>query len=345
MSTSGGAAVSGDISGHVHTAPHYEQYFYYLPRQRGRVDEQGRPGWHPDRILEAFEASVWAPAATFIFSVGLVLPSVLQNRSWDLERIFSEIALDDLFTLGFLVLICAILLQAGRYSIIAFMEGYWQGVGPLAKICLRRQQRLRSKVCRSEEHWRLNAFEVAQKGMLKEGFPAPSVQFLRHLVLDETAPGRCSPDEKALAFKLQLDWARWSDPYMLMKLEGLMRRANDFPPRHRVLPTRLGNVLRVAEGSILPRAWGGVEVTTPAALGQKHDHFRARLDMYCLLTATLSLAGLVDAAAFSYVNQYAEAFLSLTVLWVAALFMHRAALSCARDYSGLLRAVSRSPAP
>jgi VIT1/CCC1 family predicted Fe2+/Mn2+ transporter len=134
------------------------------------------------------------------------------------------------------------------------------------------------------------------------------------------------------------EWlARGTSPAVVDALE------REYPPREaRILPTRLGNVLRGAEdrlrnsngdlaGFVL-RNRGRVS----ARIQQQHDQFRARLDMYCTLVLVCSLIAVaypVTLLVFAPVGQPWAVVAVAVACALMAVVSYRAAVpgSSARD--------------
>ncbi len=93
-------------------------------------------------------------------------------------------------------------------------------------------------------------------------------------------------DRRKLQF---LNWRTRCSPIVMSRVYHLSRAEEDYPADHRVLPTRLGNIMRSTED----RLTGAQDDVEGFALRHRqgvsprvqlqHDQFRTRLDMYCTL--------------------------------------------------------------
>lgn len=302
------------------------------------------------KVLDQLSLSAWLPATMFV-GCGALLVQLIGQRDLDISaavRALTNKPLGILVVGLFGLVVSAIVIQAFSFEVIRFLEGYWGvtrlGSG-LAQIKITGQlcqlHKLRARHTRLERR----AFALARKVMLEKGIDRDVINILEDGVYKRPL-GHYSEEVRKEAYAL--GWRRFSRPQALGPLDRLLNRLDDYPDDHRVLPTRLGNVLRAREDE-LRLDDGDLEGLVmrqyeriPPRVRIHHDQFRTRLDMYCtlffvfLLLMFLSL-GLV---AISVKPLLAAAFPASFV--VLAVVSYAAAITSARGYGAALRAIQKS---
>lgn len=300
------------------------------------------------KVLDQLSLSAWLPGALFAIAVTVLL-RFRANASVNLTTVADDISTGRhwiavlVLTLPVLVL-SVLVIQASSFAAIQFLEGYGAAGGPgrwartaLIRYQLERLNRLQKRLGRA----RKDAFDATIDKWKAE--PAEVV-----LALQAAAYGLGKPTLSAEhdALLSGLDWQSECEPWQLARIDELQERIKEFPALHRILPTRLGNVLRTTEDDLDDTA---ADLSTfalrrrsmvPPRTQLQHDQFRARLDMYATLTvvttllAGLSLAILIGAVAPVAVTLVCAVFL------LAALVAYRAAVASARGYASILRVMS-----
>ncbi len=240
------------------------------------------------------------------------------------------------------LLLSVLVIQASSFAAIQFLEGYGAARGP-------------GRWCRSGFiRWQAGRLERLEKRIVRvrrsafddsvprwKGEAPEVVMALRAAAygLDEMKLNE--EHEKRLK---RLRWETECAPWRMARLAEMEERVKDFPAPHRLLPTRLGNVLRATEDG-LTHTRGDVSQFAlrrrsliPPRVQAQHDQFRARLDMY----ATLSIVSVVLAVLSSVLLAWGDVDWRQVVL-VSALFAafavvsYRAAVASARAYCTILR--------
>jgi hypothetical protein len=135
------------------------------------------------------------------------------------------------------------------------------------------------------------------------------------------------------------EWQRLAPPEVLRRRVNVQKRIRDFPEPDRVLPTRLGNILRrhedmTNETSVETFVQRVFDDLSPS-LQTEHDEQRTRLALYCSMVFVVAFVATVAAARVA--SQHGAYSLgSLVVGAVLMQLMYRAALASARAYGGLL---------
>jgi len=122
--------------------------------------------------------------------------------------------------------------------------------------------------------------------MLKDKIPFPVVNALKAEAFEVVQPSLT--DEEREEF-IVTDWRDWCDAWVLAKIDHLSNDKNAYPDTSRILPTRLGNLLRATEDR-LQNTGGDLQgfvlrqyALAPRRVQMQHDQFRNRLEMYCTL--------------------------------------------------------------
>ena len=257
------------------------------------------------RVLDQLTLSAWLPAALLTASVAVLL-QFRSDRSANVLSAVRVLTADPVRVLVLIVpllVIATVVTQAFSFEAITTLEGYWRrrGLANLARtLMIRRHVRRKKSIERRRKQATEKAFYVAEPRMLREGIPFPVVNALKAQALELIEPP-LTTDERDL-FR-ETKWREWSDAWLISEIEHLKKTWEAYPPKmHRVLPTRLGNLMRATEDR-LEHAGGDVEgfalrryATAPRLVQKEHDQFRNRLEMYCTLVfVSLSLLVLTPA--------------------------------------------------
>ncbi len=296
------------------------------------------------KVLDQLSLSSWLPGTLFAVSV-TVLAKFHAREDVDLAAVISEVSKNWVTVLVWaapMLLLSVLIIQASSFAAIQFLEGYGAARGPgrwcrtwLIRWHAGQLTRLEQRIRRV----RRRAFDDSADRWSGE---APEIV----MALRAAAHGLGQPDlsDEHTRRLAKLKWETECDPWQLARLAEMEERLKEFPAPHRLLPTRLGNVLRATEDD-LKHARGDVSqfalrrrAMIPARVQVQHDQFRARLDMY----ATLSLVSaiLVALSAALLVTGGVGWLQVVLVAAVYALFVvvaYRAAIASARGYCTILR--------
>jgi hypothetical protein len=300
-------------------------------------------------ILDQLSISAWLPAAMLVGNAALLL-QLHSNHNLNIADAIRQLTgkpLGTLVVLAFSLLLATIITQAFEFEIIRFLEGYYNSTHRIIQAVLafriRRHEAKRTKLQHKHQQAERAAFMKARDKMLtKEGaYDRALLDIIEDRLYERKTREVTSAVESEIA---RINWRAQLPSHMRYKIDSIRARLEFYPISNRVLPTRLGNVLRASEDK-LPLARGenleGFVIRhyheLPPALKAEHRAFRTRLDMYCCLVlvftalALLGIALLIDA----------------TPPWGAALFAgsycamsyvcYEAAIASARGYGGALR--------
>lgn len=145
--------------------------------------------------------------------------------------------------------------------------------------------------------------------------------------------------EEEIVKPLETDWELFAPPDPPRRRANVDKRLADYPAAERMLPTRLGNILRAHEDQIRRVRVGSfvqeVFDDLPLGLQAEHDEQRTRLDLYCSMVFVLAAAGLA-AVLRLVVNHWPYALCAAVITVIGIQVMYRAALTSARAYGGIL---------
>jgi hypothetical protein len=299
------------------------------------------------KVLDQLSLSAWLPAAMLV-GCGAILVQLHAQRDLDLGAALIELTakpLGILIVLLFALVLAAMICQAFSFGAIRALEGYWGGprltalpFGVLVRRQVRRRCALTTRLCLVEKR----AFARAREGMLEGNIPRHIIDIREDQVYSREGEWTSAQLEEAA----EIEWHDYCPADHLEKISYLVRRLHEFPEPSRLLPTKLGNILRATEdglseddGSMEGWSLRRLEMIPPR-LRQRHDEFRTRLDMYCTLVfGCFLLAGL--AAALLY--PAAQSPVGVSAVVVMFLFLagisNSAAIASARGYCTVLDAM------
>jgi hypothetical protein len=302
------------------------------------------------KVLDQLSLSSWLPAIMLV-GCGALLVQLAVRHSLDIPTAVLALAekpLGSIVIALFALILAAIVIQAFSFEIIRFLEGYW-GANPIsamvARLLIIRQRRRIAKLRKRHRRLELSAFDAAKKTMLHRQIDRDVIVLLEDRVYQRVSTSH-APAAREAANEMG-GWRPFAKPEKLAPIDRLLSRIADYPEPHRIMPTKLGNVLRSVEDDlVLPD--GDLEGMVmrrydvlPARLRTHHDQFRTRLDMYCTLVfvfialATLSVVTVVNSPAWTI------ALIVPTALLLLAAFSYSAAVTSARGYGAVLRAIQR----
>lgn len=147
-------------------------------------------------------------------------------------------------------------------------------------------------------------------------------------------------------------WLDFAPARMRHRLKLLENKKNgEFPPdESRMMPTRLGNLLRGSEDRLTGDTEGrrlrgyvirNLHRISPWLLAE-HDQYRNRLDMYSILTFVAGMLAMVNGVAvFNLFNGVAAAIVTALFLLVSVM-SYRGALASASDYGTILESIDEA---
>lgn len=303
-----------------------------------------------ERIVNQLKLSTWLPGALFAVSIA----ALLQLRSVRVISTFNVVQAMNPIRLVVLVVpllaIAVVLINAFSFEAIRTLEGYWRKRGIMALVrTLMIQKHVRRKKVIAE--WRHRATEKAfyatKSCMLNRGIPAPIVNAFEAQILGNEPP--LLSDEDGRRFS-RMDWRSLCDPWHLARIDNLLNEEITYPATSRILPTRLGNLLRATEDQ-LQNTGGDLQAfvlqryaMAPRRVQMQHDQFRNRLGLCCsLVFVNATLAALTPFILLGSAIGIASTAIitgSFAALGVAS---YRAAVASAAGYCITLKQMDEAP--
>ncbi len=315
------------------------------------------------RVLNQLSLSAWLPSAAlvlmldFIVELGAQLDAKSQGPAGALGNTFAKmsgIGIGGIALLVVAVIVLTMLTQAFSFEAIQFLEGYW-GISKIAEwFACRRCDKHRRSLDRLDVRRKelINIAWMGTEAKLKEeqaerrkrGKPVqltPNMLSVlgARILEEEHEPIDLTPEEERVVRPLETGWEYHAPADPLRRRANVDQCLADYPAAHRMLPTRLGNILRAHEDQIRQ-----VQVRSfvqevfdelPPALQDEHDEQRTRLDLYCSMVFILAVAGGVAVLRLA-VNHWPFALCSAAITVIGMYVMYGAALATARAYGNLL---------
>ncbi len=334
------------------------------------------------RVLEQLSVTAWLPAAVLVWTAAVLIELNTNDEAESLIEainVLFSLGFEGIFGLALALIFATILIQPAEFSATAFLEGRW-GNGRLSSCVLnplfyyqrgkRRKHRdlLRNAVAgaqdsvkKERERWgRVGHDEDSAQKVKSEGnqsrFTAQAWSFLwfaarwlgRFIRCILAPSSRFARDDRGP--DPEIDLTECSDPEILHRILLLKSRWDDVWPEaeSRLMPTRLGNILRSAEDKmVLPegeekrRFVMRKRECIPAYLLAEHDSYRNRLDMYCIMTlicAVLAVASPVCLLVWE--GSCVEAGCAGGLYALLAVAAYHAAAMSASYYGTILREIA-----
>lgn len=148
-----------------------------------------------------------------------------------------------------------------------------------------------------------------------------------------------SDDERAV-FDV-LNWHEFAEPEKLTQAENLRRDFQEYPQDYRVLPTRLGNILRATEDELYEwRSQHSAREDKFASREMEYlDKWMAWLDTYCSAIVISAILALIAPLILRDLGWLVSALSAACFLFLAVV-SYAGALHSARSYAAALRALS-----
>lgn len=305
------------------------------------------------KVLEQLSRTSWLPAV-FLVGNASVLMALQGEQTLSLTAAVQRLMgleWGALVVLLFAIVICAMVIQGFEFESLRFWEGYYRAnwIDGWANWRIRRHGARRARLQGRVEELRLDAFLGVKAQAMND--PRLTSKQLRAWNLKEKIyrGDRLSVKERTqLAKAGDVEWVEDADAHALHAWDRALLQFSEYPEKHRVLPTGLGNALRSAEDGValLPQEdLEGFMIRhkdrLPATIVAEHDDYRARLDMYCALMLVLGLLAMVSVICFS--GHSTDLFWRVVVpvgypvgVWIC----YRAAVASARGYGQALRETS-----
>lgn len=301
------------------------------------------------KILDQLSLSAWFPGTLFAISA-TILAKFAGRGDLDLAAVVTDVSRDWRTVLVWTaptLLLSVLVIQASSFAAIQFLEGYGAARGPgrwcrtvMIRWQARRLDKLEKRIARVRRH----AFDESVDRWQDE---APEV--LMALRAAAYGLGEMELSEQHERRLGRLKWETECAPWLMAQLAEMEERVKEFPALHRLLPTRLGNVLRATEDG-LTNGLGDVSQfalrrrsLVPPRVQVQHDQFRARLDMYATLSVVSALLVAMSAVLLFWGGvDWRHVALVAAAFAVFAVVAYRAAVASARGYCTILRVMDQA---
>ena len=261
------------------------------------------------RVLDQLSITCWLPAVFFVGNTAVLL--VLRGK----KRLVLSDAVQDLVALRwgalvvlvFAVIIVAMVIQAFEFENLRYWEGYLRSAAGQRWSALRIgsfQQKL-EKLEMAFVKQRLDAFDDARRRALDNNAAKSSERAMWN-AMEKVLHGRELDDGEELVADqaaIHLNWPSRGDPSKLHVWDVTRLKLAEFPESHRVLPTRLGNVMRAAEDHVVLGSGEDLEGfmirhmdELPKTIVAEYAAYRRRLEMYCELMFVLGSLGFISVS-------------------------------------------------
>lgn len=300
------------------------------------------------KILQQLSISAWVPAAMLVGN-GAVLLQLHADANYNIAGAVKELAgkpLGTIIVLAFALILATVVTQAFEFEVIRFLEGYFDSANGLIQAVMAWRIRChagkRDKLEHMLEAANTNARKQAVERMKKYRYDPEVLAYLAE------SPSRDSKDfNAALARKAEaINWKLHAPPATRYRIDSTNARLASYPAKNRILPTRLGNVLRATEDTIELEEDENLEGYVvrhfdqlPAALQSQHKDYRTRLDMYCCMTLAFSILSAISIAALNNIMPLWGMAIAVVVYVLMACLSYQAAIASARSYSLILREI------
>ncbi|MCR2814551.1 hypothetical protein [Microbacterium jiangjiandongii] len=302
------------------------------------------------RVLNQLSLSAWLPGA-FVIASAIMLAWFWRSGEVTLSgfgRYVEGNWIPVLLLALPLLVIATLLTQAFAFEAIRTLEGYWAGRGPASwwrSLWIRCQLRRKRSLERRYRSALAAAFRGALPRLVDRQIDGAVLRAIKAKYEGTPRPSGLSAAQRTEA--AELEWWDDGEPWDTARLIRLDRELADFPEHSRMMPTKLGNILRAAEDGLVNHG-GNLEgfvmanrESAPARVMEHHDQFRTRLDMYCTLVFVAIAAALASVPALWDLTPIERLVVPLALLLVSWASYH-AALSSARGYGTALRQIDAS---
>jgi hypothetical protein len=250
------------------------------------------------RVAGQLSTSSLLPATMLLANTAVLLEFHV-HRSYNIALAARDLGGESFATVIVVTfIVVATVVTIGESWIARLLEGYLS-TGRLTQSLIaariRRHENKRQKLERQYQRTRQTAFMQARAKMLL--YPAYDQALLD--TLEAAIFGRdmssISPENIRRAY--EIDWGPHAPAGTVYRLDSIAARLESYPRGNRMMPTRLGNVLRAAEDKIALEpgetvedfAYGYHHGELPPSLRGDLKRYRARLDMYCNLVLVFSV--------------------------------------------------------
>lgn len=313
------------------------------------------------RLLNQLSLSAWLPAVMLIGSLAVLLQLRAQHNRQLVQAVTTLVnrPLGLLILLLLAIILATMVTQAFEFEVIRLLEGYWGGsfiTKEISRLFVSRQLRRHKRLEEKRDKLKLQAFRDTK--LLERKIISHNKAYIVDLIEDELSNSQSgSPTgwraKRRLREAENFDWEQYAPADLMGRLDAVEVQLDEYPDDYRVLPTKLGNVIRAVEDSIsLPqeedlenfvvRRWS----ETPSALRQQHDQYRTRLDLYCMLVFVFLVLSILSPLLLSLGPRNLPSTIGTSLAYLVMSFVsYTAAIASARGYGSAIKAIAESDRP
>lgn len=308
------------------------------------------------KVLDQLSLTAWMPAVMLV-GAGALLLQLHAQQGIDIALAVYQLSskpLGTIIVLIFAVILAAVLTQAFSFEAIRLLEGYW-GDTMLSVLFLHlrvnRHSKRRKKLQERLNRQRQAAFESARVNMWNAKAKPAYIEVLEDDFYDVSDEDRRPHADVIIETARRIGWRSKSSPAMLDAIDRTRKQFHEYPKPHRVLPTKLGNVMRSIEDTLaddehelegfIMRRYAII----PSRLMTQHDQFRNRLEMYCTLVPIFGILAASSVALLARKQEYHHlgAIGSATLFILLGIVSYQAAIASARTYGTTLMIIAELP--
>lgn len=303
------------------------------------------------RVLNQLSISAWLPSALLTVA-GSFLLQFRAQRSLNLAHAAAGLTKDPatVLILAVPVLVSSTLItQAFSFEAIQMLEGYWRrpGVASLFRyLMIRWHVRRKTSLQARRRKASASAFAHARSQLLRGNVPYAVVDALEARALGINPPP-LAPEHKTRFDAM--NWRSMCNAWELARVDHLLKAEEEYPQLSRILPTRLGNLIRATEDK-LQHAGQDLEGFVlrqrdgmSGRVQHQHDQFRARLEMYCILVFASGLLAVLTPILLIGRSISIWAILVIVGGFVAVSFSsYQASIASAKGYCAALRQIDNT---
>ena len=310
------------------------------------------------KVFEQLNVSAWLPAAMLVGNIAVLL-QLWSNGNLNIALAVKELAgkpLGTVIILIFSLVLATIITQAFEFETIRLLEGYLDSSHNFIQACIasriRRHESKRRRLERKLQKKKEAAFMQARAVMLAR--PGAYDRAALDLLEDEVyqRPQQRVRDDAVVNAVVnmadEIDWKQHLSPETLYRMDCIEARLDSYPQSNRLLPTRLGNVLRAAEDKLTLEPDENLEGFVirsydrlPSTLQSEHKDYRTRLDMYCCLVLAFSALAAFSIAFLRNISPSWGVSVFAASYAVMAYVCYEAAIASARGYGGILQEIDQ----
>lgn len=306
------------------------------------------------RVLDQLTLSAWLPAAVLTASLAVLL-EFRSSKSANIIHAVGALTANPIRVLVIMIpllVIATIVTQAFSFEAFRTLEGYWRrpvasGVRTLMiQWHVRRGKSISKHLHEAYE----KALDAGREQMLKNGIPDPVFEALKENLLEVENRSTVTPEVMEQLPRALEEWRSACYAWDMARIDQLLKDLERYPDDTRILPTKLGNLMRATEDK-LENAGNDLEgfvlrryAAASRRVQMQHDQFRNRLEMYCtlvfvstslvMLTLAILLGSGISAAVIAIISG------GFMVLCVAS---YLAAIASAGGYCAALKEMDKVP--